>query len=228
MSTVTIYVDTPTGPARIRLPDDLEMRDLAGPLAARAGIDAPFTRLRHDTVGLLDPAATLAGLGLGNGTELRVVVAPNPTPHPPPDDEPTVRHPVPMTALGWVGAHGGAGTSTLAGLLGGDDHHTTPRPATAATVIVARTHATGLQHAQRVARDWPAHLGTPRGLVLIADTPGRLPRPLRELRHLIAGAYPQTWHIPWIEPLRRGDPPPPIPALAQLARDLDLPAPHPT
>ncbi len=228
MSTITVQVSTPAGPALIRVPDDLRVGELSAPLAQRAGVVATAgTRLRHDHLGLLDPTATLAGLGLSDGTVLRIVLTPTPTPNTPPTPRPPDALPLPLIAVGWVGAHGGAGTTTHAQLLGGADHHTTPRPGTAATVIVARPTASGLQAAQHVARTWT--LGPPpRGLVLIAATPGRLPRPLRELRDLVTGAYPHTWHIPWIEPLHRGDPPPPVRALDQLATDLELTTHHPT
>jgi len=226
VSTVTVYLTTSTGPAPVRLPDDLPVGHLTGPLATKAGLGTVRTRLAHDTVGLLDPDATLVGLGLGAGSVLRVVVDAAPTPpEPQTEPEPAAVAPpgralVPVTVpVGWLGAHGGAGTTTLAELLGGGDLHTTPHPGTTNTIVVARTNAQGLQAAQRLAAGW-SDPAAPRGLVLIADTPGRLPKPLTELRHLVEGAYPHRWHIPWIEQLRRGDPPPPVKALTRLAHDL--------
>ena len=45
------------------------------------------------------------------------------------------------------------------------------------------------------------------GLVLVADAPGRLPKALAELSHLVAGGYPKVWLVPWVEAWRLGDPP---------------------
>lgn len=139
--------------------------------------------------------------------------------------QPSVRRP--LQGLGWrkvarpgmlfiVGAHGGAGETTLAGL---DDgwiatghfwpqmiHHT---PANC--VLTARTSATGLTAAQDTLAQWASSgAGTSRllGLVLIPDAPGRLPRPLRDLAHVVAGGAPRCWTIPWIDAWRYGPPTP--------------------
>jgi hypothetical protein len=45
------------------------------------------------------------------------------------------------------------------------------------------------------------------GLVLVADAPGRLPKPLGELKHLVSGGYSKVWEVPWVEAWRLGDPP---------------------
>jgi hypothetical protein len=61
------------------------------------------------------------------------------------------------------------------------------------------------------------------GLVAVADAPGRLPRPLRDLLRLVSGGVPRMWEMPWVESWRLGDPPTPStlpPAYAQLAADL--------
>jgi len=110
-----------------------------------------------------------------------------------------------------VGAHGGAGESSLAGLVDAwqPAEHTWPdaeRPA--ACVLTARTSATGLLAAQAALRQWAAG-DTPvelTGLVLLADAPGRLPAPLRDLAALVAGGAPRCWAIPWIEQWRLGEP----------------------
>jgi hypothetical protein len=129
----------------------------------------------------------------------------------------------------WVGAHGGAGVSTLHALMpdGFEAYRCWPtstiiRPLRA--VLVARTHAAGLAAARDAARQWasgqvPIAL---LGLVLIADTPGRLPRRLRGSQRLLAGAVPRTWTIAWIESYRLGelDPQRPPAPLARLAADL--------
>jgi hypothetical protein len=75
-------------------------------------------------------------------------------------------------------------------------------------VLVARTNASGLAAAQRAATEWAA--GTVPGvlllgLVLVADTPGRLPKPLRDLRQVISGGVPVVWDVPWVEAWRLGE-----------------------
>lgn len=111
----------------------------------------------------------------------------------------------------WLGAHGGAGESTLAHLLEGsraadhawpDLHGQTP-----SVVLVARTNAYGLERARVAAQQWSAS-ATPivrlLGLVTVADAPGRLPPPLGDLLRLTRGAVPRTWDLPWSEHLRLG------------------------
>jgi hypothetical protein len=94
-------------------------------------------------------------------------------------------------------------------------------------LLVARTHASGLCAAQAAARQWAAGaLPNVRllGLVAIADAPGKLPKPLKDLLRLISGGVPRLWELPWSEALRLGDPPGQarLPsAYARLAQDLD-------
>jgi hypothetical protein len=143
--------------------------------------------------------------------------------------------PVEDARLYVVAAHGGAGASTIAALVGGYDVGTawpgtfTPVP----TVLCARTSALALTAARNAIKDWAAG-GVPTidllGLVLIADAPGRLPRELRRLVDRIKGAPPQLWPVPWHTPWRLGgDPDPdtaPRPA-RRLVRDLLYLAPDP-
>ena len=131
----------------------------------------------------------------------------------------------------WLGAHGGAGETTLEELFTGSraaDHcwplTDADRPP-ARVVLVARTHAHGLRAAQSAIREWAA--GDAQvlllGLVLIADAPGRLPHSLRQLADLIAGGVPAVWSLPWIEAWRVGEPPAPHNApkvVRQLLEDL--------
>lgn len=146
--------------------------------------------------------------------------APQPgLPGPPPDAR------LPRTALTpgatarvwWLGVHGGAGESTLEQLLDGSRAagHAWPVPAPGthaaarpSVVLVARTHAHGLRAAQAAARDWASGDVPVRllGLLLIADAPGRLPRPLRDLSRLVAGGVPASWSVAWYEPWRLGTP----------------------
>ena len=119
----------------------------------------------------------------------------------------------------WLGAHGGSGVTTLAAAVGGgvDASMLRPGPQCAgpiAVVVVARTSAQGLGRAQeiaaRAAEEGMSVLGiaaTVLGLALVADAHGRLPKPLAELRHLVSGAYPHVWDVPWVEAWRQGDPP---------------------
>ena len=131
----------------------------------------------------------------------------------------------------WLGAHGGAGESTLEELFSGSraaDHSwplSAANVAPARVVLVARTHARGLMAAQSAIREWAA--GDAQvlllGLVLIADAPGRLPRGLRQLADLVAGGVPAVWWLPWIEAWRVGEPPAPHNApkvVRQLLEDL--------
>jgi hypothetical protein len=77
-------------------------------------------------------------------------------------------------------------------------------------VVVARSNTRGLRAEQLAATQWASGL-VPHvqvvGLVVVADAPGRLPRPLREFAQLVAGGFPRTWTVPWIEAWRLGEPP---------------------
>jgi hypothetical protein len=135
-------------------------------------------------------------------------------------------------AYWWVGCHGGAGVTTLTTAIAGQSaadargHWPAPqRPDLARVVLVARTHFHGLSMAQLVGRQWASGIvpeGTEvLGLVLVADAPGKLPRPLRELAQLVSGGFPRVWEIPWIEELRRGEAPAPDhPAFRRIGLDL--------
>ncbi|MBG6218736.1 hypothetical protein IWX75_003223 [Arthrobacter sp. CAN_A6] len=113
----------------------------------------------------------------------------------------------------WLGVHGGAGENTLADLLGGVPcHHRWPSRSDAdpsvppaEVFLVARQNHRGLEAAKLAARDWAAGSHPTinlRGLVVIADAPGKTPRALHNQTRIIAGGVPQTWVLPWIEELR--------------------------
>ncbi len=115
-------------------------------------------------------------------------------------------------ALWWVGAHGGSGESTLAQLFEGSRPagHAWPvsEAAPASVIVVARTSHAGLRSAQLALTEWasrtvPVNL---LGLVTVADAPGRLPKPLRDFSQIVAGGAPHSWHIPWVESWRLGQP----------------------
>ncbi|MFC8668704.1 DUF6668 family protein [Streptomyces sp. NPDC057199] len=118
-------------------------------------------------------------------------------------------------AFAWVGCHGGAGVTTLQhtvpGGIDGDRVWPGPLPAGGLqpVVLVCRSHAAGLMTAQQAAAQWASgqlpHIDLV-GLVVVADAAGRLPRPLRDLLRLVSGGLPRTWHVPWVEPWRQGDP----------------------
>lgn len=120
--------------------------------------------------------------------------------------------------LWWVGAHGGAGETTLSRLLPGSAaaEHVWPHPATADLapaycILVARTNVAGLYAAQEALQQWAS--GELQGiellgLVLNTDAPGKEPKALRELEKLVSGGAPRTWHLPWVEEWRT-DPPSP-------------------
>ncbi|MAY51032.1 MAG: hypothetical protein CMH38_14165 [Microbacterium sp.] len=135
----------------------------------------------------------------------------------------------------WLGVHGGAGESTLATLAAGSRpaQHGWPvadTPGTPSRVaLVARTSWSGLTAAQRAATEWASGvLGDSVqlvGLVLIPDAPGRLPKPLRDLQHVIAGGVPRVWTLPWVDAWRLGpgDPSVPVPKeFRALLADLQL------
>ena len=111
-----------------------------------------------------------------------------------------------LVPVWWVGAHGGAGESTLAEFFAttraaGHAWPISSDPARLArTFLVARTSYRGLIAAQTALRDWASGsvAADLDGLVLIADAPGRLPRELRALQSLVTAAGPgNTWHLGW-------------------------------
>ncbi|MFI7406407.1 hypothetical protein ACIBW9_39075 [Streptomyces sp. NPDC049541] len=110
----------------------------------------------------------------------------------------------------FVGTHGGAGVSTLAAVYGGHDcGRAWPGPEDPQSVLlVARTHASGLTAALRTLEVF--RLGeAPPGLdldavVLVADAPGRLPRPLDRQVRLIESLV-DVYRVPWVSGWRLGD-----------------------
>jgi hypothetical protein len=105
-----------------------------------------------------------------------------------------------------LGVHGGAGETALARLFAGVPaaEHMWPISDGSRTgvVLVARTNFWGMSAAQAAMRDWSAnyrrHVDV-LGLVLVADRPGRLPRPLLDFQHDLEGATPNLWRLPWVE-----------------------------
>lgn len=118
--------------------------------------------------------------------------------------------------LWFVGAHGGAGETTLSQLddgwqASGHVWPVAPVPELwCPTVLVARTSVNGLRAAQGALTQWAASGTGPStqllGLVLIADAPGKLPKALRDLTKLVEGGAPRSWHLPWLEDWRLAKP----------------------
>ena len=120
-----------------------------------------------------------------------------------------------------VGVSGGCGETVLAQLLAGQDGD---RPVVAAdhwwpagdqrsvpVVLCARTTMASLTAAQQAAGQWAAGkvpAAQLLGLVLMADTPGREPRPVTDFARILAGGMPRLWRIGWVPAWRLGPPEP--------------------
>lgn len=157
---------------------------------------------------------------------------------------PVARHFTGPAPLVWVvGCHGGAGETTLARLIPGARpggrawpvHDFTGHPPADAApwvLLVARTHLAGLTAAQQAVAAWAARDTPPVflvGLVLSADAPGKLPRPLAQLAAVIGGGVPAVWQLPWQETWRFDPQPPPRPrALSPLLGHLQALSTAPT
>ncbi|WP_393079605.1 DUF6668 family protein [Streptomyces sp. LN704] len=127
----------------------------------------------------------------------------------------------------WVATHGGAGTSTLATVFGGLDAGRgwppSERDEPWSVFLVGRTHAAGLE-AVSYTLDIFRRREAPPGLdleavVLVADAPGRLPRPLAQRVKALTSVI-DVHQVPWVPAWRLGDlgavPPRESAALARL------------
>lgn len=124
---------------------------------------------------------------------------------------------VTTTPVLWVvGLHGGSGATTVTSLLGegaqeagrcwpvpGAKTPQQPARAAAPILLVARTHAAGLDLAATAARSWASgQLGVALlGLVLVDDGP-RLPKDLVAGCKRLSGMTPHCWHLSWRESWR--------------------------
>ncbi|CAL9471721.1 DUF6668 family protein [Streptomyces sp. Tu 3180] len=145
--------------------------------------------------------------GMRQGPEIWIrgpVAVPEPVPPEPAHPRAAVRR------FSWVGAHGGSGVSTLAAVYGGHDSgRAWPGPGDPRSVLlVARTHAAGLD-AVLPAVEAFRRGEAPRGLtldavVLVADAPGRLPRPLAQRIRLVESVI-DVYRVPWVPEWRLGD-----------------------
>ena len=113
-----------------------------------------------------------------------------------------------------VAAHGGAGVSTIAGLMrrAGDAGVAWPIAGAgehARVVLVARESFTGLTAARTALTEWvgghvPVRL---EGLLLVAAQPGGPPKELRELAELVASqANGAVWRLGWQRAWLLGEP----------------------
>lgn len=115
-------------------------------------------------------------------------------------------------ALWFVGAHGGAGASTLAHLLHGGDAGQlwpAPRSGSVSAIVVARHHRSGLHAAQDAAIQWAsgAIAGVDLlGVVLVPDSAVKRPKALIDLERLVGGAFPTVWRTPYVPVWRVEDP----------------------
>ncbi|MEP7161556.1 MAG: DUF6668 family protein [Dermatophilaceae bacterium] len=162
-----------------------------------------------------------------------------PQPHVPmPKNTLPVRRVQSLAALWVVGAHSASGETTLADLdegwqAAGHTWPELPSGAPAACVVVARTNVRGLLAAQAALTQWAASgAGASArllGLVLMADAPGKLPTPIRDLAKVVGGGAPRVWVVPWVEAWRLADPmtervPRPVSKLVSTLRSLSASA----
>ena len=132
----------------------------------------------------------------------------------PPVERQAPIHPDPVAGPGrppvmWLlGAHGGAGVSTLARVWAPAGDALGGWPAAdryRSVIVVARTHRTGLAAAHDLLLQAAAGLVggcTVIGLALVPDTPGKLPKTLRRSADVVASAAPAVWSLPWVPDLR--------------------------
>ncbi|MFD0255301.1 hypothetical protein ACFVGX_30825 [Streptomyces sp. NPDC127113] len=111
--------------------------------------------------------------------------------------------PAELAGFSWIGVHGGAGVTTLAGVFGGQDcGRGWPGPGDPSSVLlVARTHAAGLTAVGRAVEEFrlgrvPTGVGLD-SVALVADAPGRLPRPLAQRVRLLESAV-DVHRVPWV------------------------------
>lgn len=115
----------------------------------------------------------------------------------------------PARCQAWIlGAHGGAGESTLATLLGVNDAEHAWHPgetSLAPHAVCFRTNAAGIEAARRALTQW-ASGDVPGvrlvGLIAVADVPGRSSKWLRRELEKLAGASPAFWEVRFVRELR--------------------------
>lgn len=104
-----------------------------------------------------------------------------------------------------MGAHGGAGTTTMANLLGAVDCGRLWPVCSAGTgaagvLVVARTHMAGIEAARTAAITWSRGQGGNArllGVIWTPDAPGKLPGDLKQALAMASGAFPASYALPW-------------------------------
>ena len=124
------------------------------------------------------------------------------------------RRTVSGSAALWVtGAHGGSGESRTADLIGGArvtghcwpvlQDGRIPR-----VLLVCRADMRGLTAAQSALTQWASGAAPAvdlLGLAILADAPGKTPKPLRDFAAIVGGGATRFWTLPWVEAWRHGD-----------------------
>nr|WP_280310402.1 DUF6668 family protein [Nocardia abscessus] len=158
------------------------------------------------------PRPRPSGGGGAGGGSARGVGAPPPAQQAPVWDRPVPvrRNAIPggRAPLVWLmGAHGGAGVTSLERLLApaADCHRRWPAPIgreSPYVLVVARATVVGLAAADALLRQHHAGLAADSvvvGLVTVAARPGRLPAAIRRDRDLYSGLVEHVWHVDWHE-----------------------------
>lgn len=143
----------------------------------------------------------------------------DPSPHPHAGDTTrTTPNATPSPAAGpfwaWIGAHGGAGVTTLSQAIPGGVDLGRKLPledglSDLPAVVVCRSNARGLVAARDTAA-MAAASTTLLGLVVVADMPERRrPKVLADSLYVTRGAFPALWEMPWVAAWRLGETPSP-------------------
>ena len=117
----------------------------------------------------------------------------------------------PVRCYAVLNAHGGAGGTTVAGMLDADEQSDAREvwagaeiPPNRSVVLVARTTAYGLKAAGGVLSRW--HPDVPRPwLVLLRDVPVPIALPVRCRIRILSGHVLGVVHVPYLWPLRSVD-----------------------
>lgn len=124
-----------------------------------------------------------------------------------------------------LGAHGGAGVSTLAHCLAPmketDVFPAADNPSFVA--VVAAAHFTGIDNAHRVIRQLQAGRAggcTLVGLVVVNLVPGRMPKPVAQRLAAVADNVAEVWQIPFVDQWRSVG----LADLPTWSPDMDQPA----
>lgn len=121
---------------------------------------------------------------------------------------------VPVSGITVMGLHGGAGATTVAGLLGEDvaeSGRSWPRPPEGSrlgVLAVCRSHWRGLEAADQFTQQWAAGMlpdATLLGLLIVDDGPSLAEGQKKAMKRLLKRT-PRGYHIPWVEAWRHASP----------------------